>query len=178
MDADVGAHSRQSRLESSRLGRILISVGIACTVVAVVVLDMPDSHLKSLFMVPVAPFVRATGLDQDWGVFAPPRTISLYVEARIDDADGTTSTVTIPRRTGIGAYSDYRWQKYEERLRLDANDRLWAPYAELLVRRARAEGRSPVRVSLVRRWADTLPPGPGPERGPWQEFTFYVLQVG
>ena len=49
---------------------------------------------------------------------------------------------------------------------------------DLGVRIARAEGRQPVRVSLVRRWADSNAPGPGPARGPWHEFTFYVETVG
>jgi hypothetical protein len=168
----------QDRIEASTLGRVLISVGVTVTIFAVVVLNMPDSQLRSHLMAVVGPYVRITGLDQDWAVFAPPRTISLSVEARIDDSDGSTTTVTLPRRSGIGAYTDYRWGKFEERVRLDVNHGLWEPYARFLADRSRAEGRSPVRVSLVRRWAETLPPGPGPERGPWQEFTFYVLRVG
>jgi hypothetical protein len=176
-EAEFGAGSMQARIESSTIGRALISLGVSCTVVAVLVINMPDSQLKSHLMGFVAPYARVTGLDQDWGVFAPPRTISLYVEGHIDLADGTTTTVDIPSRPGIEAYADYRWHKFGERLRLDRNKRLWAPYARLLADRARAEGRSPVRVSLVRRWSQTLPPGPGPERGPWQEYTFFVMQV-
>lgn len=168
----------QARIEASALGRGLISVGVTITVLAVLVLNMPDSQLRSQLMAVAGPYVRATGLDQDWGVFAPPRTVSVLVEARIEDADGTTDVVTLPGRTGLGAYADYRWGKFEERLRLDANDRLWEPFARFVADRARAEGRSPVRVSLVRRWARTLPPGPGPERDPWREFTFYVLRLG
>jgi hypothetical protein len=168
----------QASVESSALGRAVISVGVTVTVLAVLVLNMPDSQLRSHLMAVVGPYIRVTGLDQDWAVFAPPRPISVFVEARIDDADGTTETVTLPRRSGIGAYTDYRWGKFQERVRLDVNHRLWASYARLVADRARAEGRTPVRVSLVRRWAETLPPGPGPERGPWQEFTFYVLPAG
>lgn len=168
----------QARIESSAIGRGLISVGVAITVLAVLVVNMPDSELRTHLMTAAGPYLRATGLDQDWGVFAPPRTVSVAVEARIDDADGSSTTVAVPDSTGLGAYTDYRWGKYQERVRLDVNYRLWEPYARFLADRARAEGRSPVRVMLIRRWADTLPPGPGPERGPWQEFTFYVFQAG
>jgi hypothetical protein len=167
-----------TRVEASPTGRALISVGVGCAVVAMVVLGMPDSQLRSYLMTPVAPVVRAVGLDQDWAVFAPPRQISLQVEGRLEYADGTVSVERFPRASGIGAYSDYRWRKYEERLRLDVNQRLWARYAQFLVDRANAEGRSPVRVSLVRRWAQTRPPGPGPERDPWREFTFFEARVG
>jgi len=168
----------QPTIESSRLGRALISAGVSCTVLAMVVLNMPDSRLKSYLMKPVAPYVQVVGLGQDWGVFAPPRSISLQVESHIEYADGTTTVVRLPRRPGIQAYADYRWRKFEERLRLDVNRRLWAPYARFLVDRARAAGRTPVRVSLVRRWAESRPPGPGPERDSWREFTFYTVRVG
>jgi hypothetical protein len=167
-----------TRIEASPVGRALISLGVGCAVVAMVVLGMPDSQLRSYLMTPVAPVVRAVGLDQDWAVFAPPRQISLQVEGRLEYADGTVSVERFPRASGIGAYSDYRWRKYEERLRLDVNQRLWARYAQFLVDRANAEGRRPVRVSLVRRWAQTRPPGPGPERDPWREFTFFEARVG
>jgi len=167
----------QSRLESSAAGRVLISGVVSCILVAVLVPNMPNSQLRSELMRYVAPIVRVTGLTQEWGVFAPPRSISLYVEGRIDYADGTTGTVALPTRPGIEAYADYRWQKLGERLRLDVNARLWAPYARLLADRALAEGRSPVRVALVRRWAVSRPPGPGSERGPWREFTFFVMRV-
>jgi hypothetical protein len=167
----------QARLESSVLGRLLISLGVTVTVVAVLVVDMPASHLRDRLIGPAGWFVRATGLDQDWGVFAPPPTISFFVEGRVDDADGTTSVWANPLRPGLGTYVDYRWHKYEERLRLDDEQRLWAPYARYLADQARAAGHTPVRVSLVRRWASTRPPGPGPEHGPWQEYTFFVLPV-
>jgi hypothetical protein len=118
-----------------------------------------------------------TGLDQNWGVFAPPRTISAYVEGRVEDSDGAVSVVSISTPPGIRAYADYRWQKFGERLRLDVNERLWEPYARFLANQARAEGRYPVEVTLVRRWASTQSPGPGPERGPWQEYAFFAVRV-
>ena len=167
----------QHRFESSVVGRLLISVGVTVTVLALLVVNMPASHLRDALVGPAGFVVRATGLDQDWGVFAPPRDISLEVEARVDYADGTSAVVRAPNRPGIGSYADYRWHKFEERLRLDTQARLWAPYAEFVAARARAEGRSPVRVALVRRWAPSRPPGPGPERGPWREYTFFVLPI-
>jgi hypothetical protein len=168
---------RWRTFEESVIGRALISIGVAVTVLGVLVLNMPESHLRDRLLPALAPYVRVTGLDQNWGVFAPPRTISAYVEGRIEYADGTTRVVTIPGRPGIQAYADYRWHKFGERLRLDANARLWAPYARFLVNGERAEGRHPVEVALVRRWASTRPPGPGLERDPWQVFTFFVMRV-
>ncbi|MGI8815410.1 MAG: hypothetical protein ACR2G2_09070 [Pseudonocardia sp.] len=168
----------QAKIESSAVGRALISLVVICIMLPVLVVNMPDSEIKTYLLDRgVSVFVRATGLDQNWGVFSDVRRISLYVEGHIDYADGTSSVAAIPHGPGIEAYSDYRWHKYGEQLRLDDNARLWKPYATLLADRARAQGKHPVRVSLVRRFADTLPPGPGPERGPWTEFTFYVLPL-
>ena len=169
-------HPRRT-IEESVAGRVLISVGVAATVFAVLVVNMPASHVRTDLMPVVAPYLRMTGLDQNWGVFAPPRTISAYVEGRVTDSDGRVSVVSVSSPPGIQAYADYRWQKFGERLRLDANERLWAPFARFLANQARAEGRHPVEVALVRRWAPTRPPGPGPQRDPWQEFTFFVVQV-
>ena len=167
----------RGRFESSAAGRALISVLVTVTVLVLVVVNMPASRLRDAAIGPAAWFVRATGLEQDWSVFAPPRDLSLEVEARVDDADGTRSVVRAPQRRGLGSYADYRWHKYEERMRLDDRAELWEPYARFVVARVRAQGGTPVRVTLVRRWAPTLPPGPGPEREAWQEYPFYVLPL-
>lgn len=166
------------RFEGTAVGRALISVFLVFTVGAILVVNMPASVLqRDLGRVP-QPFVNATGLDQNWGIFSDPRTLSAYVYARVDYADGSSSVVSFPSGRGLRAYVDYRWQKYEEQIRPDDGQWLWGPYATYVADRARQEGRVPVRVSLVRRWADTNPPGPGPERAPWREFTFYVQSVG
>jgi hypothetical protein len=167
----------QARPEASAVGRALLSVLVTVTVLAMVVVNMPASHLRDALIGPVGWFVRATGLEQDWGVFAPPRNLSLEVLARVDDADGSATVVRAPQRLGLGSYVDYRWHKYEERLRLDERADLWEPYARFVAAGARAEGRDPVCVTLVRRWAPTLPPGPGPEREAWKEYPFYVLPL-
>ena len=117
----------RTRVAASSAGRALTSLAIGCIVVAMVVPNLPDSQLRSNLMTPVAPFVRAVGLDQDWAVFAPPRTISLQVEGHVEYADGTTSVERFPRASGIAAYADYRWRKYEERLRLDVNGHRCSP---------------------------------------------------
>jgi hypothetical protein len=175
--SDLRQSRLQARVESSRPGRILISLFAACTVFTVLVVNMPDSELKNHLLVPFGPVLRASGLDQNWGVFSDVRSVSVFVEGRVHNVDGTTTVFPIPSRTGIAALSDYRWQKFEEQVRLDDNKNLWAPYADWLVDRARARGLDPERVSLVRRFADTLPPGPGPERAPYSEFTFFELPV-
>ena len=167
----------QARLERSTLGQAVISLLVVAVVGAILVINMPDSQLKRDLGRVTTPLVNATGLDQNWGIFAAPRTISAYVDAHVRFSNGTTSVVKLPTGSGIAAYANYRWQKYEEVLRPDDGKPYWNAYAQYVANGARKSGKQPVQVSLVRRWAETRPPGPGPAHGPWQEYTFYVLNV-
>lgn len=174
-----GEVSMQAKLESSAAGRALISLVVLAVLLVVLVVNFPDSRIKTYLLDHgFARALRTTGLDQNWGVFSDVRRISVYVEGRVDNADGSNTVSEVPHRSGIAAFADYRWHKYGEQLRLDDNKRLWEPFATLLADRERAKGRTPVRVTLVRRFADTLPPGPGPERKGWTSFPFYTLELG
>jgi hypothetical protein len=165
----VSMRDRLKTFERTVTGQVVISIGLLVTVGAIVIGNLPDSGLKATLGAATQPILNASGLQQQWGVFAEPRTVSAYVDARLDFADGSAATYPIPDSPGSAAYVDYRWQKYEEMIRPDDGKSLWASYADYLANQARAQGRDPVRVTLIRRWADTLPPGPGPERGPWQQ---------
>ena len=166
-----------ARFESSVAGRWLISVGVVIALVAIIVVNMPDSQVRRDLSKYTLPVANATGLNQDWGIFSQPRTFAAYVDGQIDFSDGTSSIVHISTRNWLGAYSDYRWQKYEEIIRPASGSQYWHDYAEYLARNARKDGHDPVRVTLIRRFAQSLPPGPGPAHGPWQEVTMYVLNV-
>jgi hypothetical protein len=159
------------------VGRAVISLFVAFTVVAIVVVNMPSSVLKTDAGRITDPFVQAVGLDQNWAIFSAPRSISAYVDGRVDFADGSSVVIPISTDHGFGAFVDYRWQKYEELIRGDDGKPLWAAYAHYLAQEARTASRVPVRVSLMRRFSETRPPGPGPLRGPWRTFTFFVYTV-
>ena len=165
----------QERLESSSAGRVVISAFLLVTVLAVVVWNLPASELRRQALRPLEPYVRATGLDQNWGVFAPdPRRQSVDLLARVTYADGTRGTWRVPRGNDIvGAYWDYHWLKWMEWTISDANNHLWEPAAAFIAREERARGREPVQIELVRRWSDLAPPGARPRSSPWQEATFY-----
>jgi hypothetical protein len=167
-----------ARFESSVAGRLLISIGVVVALAAIMVVNMPNSQLRQDLSKYTLPVANATGLNQDWGIFSQPRTIAAYVDGQIDFADGSSSIVRISTSNGLGAYTDYRWQKYEEIIRPASGQPYWHDYAEYLAGNARQHGRLPVRVTLIRRFAQSLPPGPGPAHGPWQEVTMYVLNLG
>jgi hypothetical protein len=170
----------QQRLESSVAGRIAISVFVAVTVLFLVLWNLPEgSALKQKTDRVVRPFMLASGLNQNWGVFAPdPRRVTLDFEARVTYADGITETYRVPEGGRlVGSYWDYRWRKWYEWVRTDDHEELWQPAAAWFAGRAREEGKDPVRVTLVRLWYPTLPPGPGPSHGSLEEHPFYTYDV-
>lgn len=165
------------RLESSRLGRLALSLFAVSAIGLQFVHNLPAGELRERLR-GVDPVARALGMDQSWSVFADPYRIKVIVEVRIRYRNGGTGRWTVPRGDPlIGANWDYRWRKWEEELRQDRYSNLWRPAAEYVARREREQGRDPVRVTLVRRWYDLEPPGPGPDRGPWQQFAFYTLDL-
>jgi hypothetical protein len=170
----------QQRLESSVGGRAAISLFLAVTVACLVFWNLPEeSAIHQEASKVVRPYMLATGLNQNWGVFAPnPRRVTLDFVARVEYADGSKETMNVPRGGRlIGSYWDYRWRKWYEYVREDRYEPLWLPAAAWFAGRAKKEGRQPVRVTLVRRWSPTLPPGDGPSHGPWQESAFYTYTV-
>ena len=165
----------QERLESSAAGRVLISVFLLVTVLALVFWNLPQSELKQQGLRPLAPYVRATGLDQNWGVFAPnPRQQNLELIARVQYADGTRRTWRLPSGNALfGAYWDYRWRKWMEWTTNDAYSHLRDPAAQYILRQERKAGRSPVQVELIRRTSDLTAPGFRPRQLPWRSERFH-----
>ncbi|MCP9272075.1 hypothetical protein [Mycolicibacterium arenosum] len=156
--------------------RTALSALIIVLVAAIISGNFADVGLQGKVKRATQSIRTVTGLNQHWDAFAPdPRTNSTYVDGRVDFVDGGATTYPIVTRRGLGAYVDYRWQKLEESLW--TGDALWHAYAAYLANRARADGREPLRVILIRRSADTLPPGSDPQRGPWTETPIYVLDL-
>lgn len=135
----------------------LISAFVLVLLFCVVVAAMPTSSLERTLSRPARPFLEATGLDQDWGVFAPnPRSRVIDMRVRLEYPDGRMSTWR-PRK-------DYRWRKLmENAVLIPAFGGL---RRDIALYAAHSSAGRPVRAVLVRRWAD-LPPGAGAERGPW-----------
>jgi hypothetical protein len=171
----------QERLEARPAGRLLISAFLVVTLAAVCATNLPESRLRREALKPAGPFLRATGLDQDWRVFAPdPRQTSLRVEARVRYEDGGVATWRPPAGGDLaGAYWDYRWRKWLENAIQDAQRRvLWKPAAQFAAREMATEQRVPTSVTLIRRWQDLRAPGvPGPHAAPWNRYAFYTFAL-
>jgi hypothetical protein len=169
----------QDTIESSRVGRALISAFVFFTVAALVLWNLPESELRNRALPIIDPYIRATGLDQNWGVFAPdPRRETVWLLARVEYADGRRETLEFPTGNAIiGGYWDYRWRKYYEAAIRDERSGLWHPTAVWFARTAAEDGGEVATVTLVRRTQALLPPGSTNGRTVPREEAYYTLTV-
>ena len=171
----------QERIESSAAGQIALSLFIVVTLVAVVVTNLPESLLRRNLLRVADPYLRSTGLDQNWRIFAPnPRQTSLRLEARVRYDDGSV-VVWQPPAGGdlVGVYRDYRWRKWLENVTVaPEREVLWRPAAMFAARQVGGPKHTPDSVTLVMSSQELRAPGaPGPDRGAWRDEAFYTLSL-
>lgn len=171
------------------MGQIVLSVALVVLVASLIAWNLPPgggpasqpetSALRHEITFIGSPLLYALGLDQDWGVFAPPRTEVLKMKARISYADGTTEIWRPPTSTGalVGAYRDYRWGKLIENNVLDTGSSTWAPLAEWLAREHTSGARRVTQVELIRRYYPLLAVIKGSrETGPVKQDVYYIYR--
>jgi hypothetical protein len=172
--------SLQERIESTRAGRWILSAAIVGLLAAVIAVNLPASRLREAALGPGAPVLRATGLDQNWEIFAPdPRSRAIALEARVTFADGTAAQWRPPEGGPlVGAYWDYRWRKWLEQVLVHpAGRRLWKSAALFIARDAARNGRRPTSVTLTAIGRQLAPPGASGAAPPASRETFYRLPL-
>lgn len=139
----------------------MISAFLLATLTAVAVANLPESELKRTLLGPGGPYLNATGLDQNWGVFAPDgRQSVLSLVASVRYSDGSTAAWHLPDAGPVlGAYWDYRWRKWAENLMTLGSEgaAIRTPAAVWVAREMTRPGKEPVQVTLATRFHD-LPP--------------------
>jgi hypothetical protein len=118
-------------------------------------------------------------------MFAPyPQSFTADVQAVFTDANGQQRTWPLPgpEQVRFGKYRLDRWRKWRDAVRSDANWTIWADTARFAARLNADPSHVPVRVELVRRWADVPTPRLGdfqprelPE--PVNELTYFRYDV-
>ncbi len=162
--------SPQERLESSRVGRWLLSALLVATLSAVMVWNLPESEIRETALPVVEPFVNIAGLDQQWNLFAPnPPRRTFEVVARIEYANGELVLWRSPRND--------RWRKWLGVIRNERSRRLWEPTAAWIAGHHDDGGRQVERVELIVRAHDLPAPGSGLPDPPWQEDIFFTYDV-
>jgi hypothetical protein len=177
VDNHVDAHTA---LVTSRGGQVAVALIVLVMGVWIVGPNMPASPARNTFDTVWAPPINA-GFEQNWWVFSPnPRSQSIEVSAIVEYADGTSVTWSVPDFDPIvGAYRSYRWRKWQERIRLDANIRLWDSSAEWIAKQHRRNGELPTAVRLIRSWTDHGPlTNDGAFNDDQNQFEFYLWESG
>ena len=174
---DIDIHTRL--LETS-IGRGIVAVVIAVGSFWILAPNLPASAVRSEMEGWWGP-AEDIGLVQDWAVFSPnPRSNSIDVRARIEYVDGTTEFWDVPEYDpGFGAYRQYRWHKFQERVRLNDREFYWPSFAAWVAAQHVRDGIEPESVTLIRRWIEHDPltaDGRISDSG-WNEFEFHTWEA-
>lgn len=173
----------QERLESSDLGRVLISAFLLVTLIVVFASNLPrlhDSELKRHLSRIGTPYLGATGIHQSWSVFAPePAKQNAAFRARVEFADGSHTLWQPPEyEPFIGSFREGRWGKWEEAIQTDVyGHAMLESTAIWIARRYATEEHRPVRVIFIRLWQDLPPPGSSDAPLPWRSQEYFEFRV-
>ncbi len=167
-----------SRLESTKGGRIALSVLIVAFLVVITTSNVPAPGFHDKVRKVDDPILNALGARQFWSVFAPdPQQVVSTLAVRFTYADGTTSSWRIRKRNPfVGSYRDYRWLKLAEN---SAHSQAAGTGLLLWAVRNKALSKPVAKAELVRTVYDTAKPGrPKSDHGPVQTGVLYRLQAG
>ncbi|MGH2786093.1 MAG: hypothetical protein ACRDJ1_12590 [Actinomycetota bacterium] len=169
----------QRRLETSGTGRALISGFIIFTLAAMLISNLPSSELRRTGMKVFRPYLDASGLHQNWNLFAPdPRRTTLQLEARITFDDGTTTVWHPPVGDPfVGVYRTFRWRKWAGNVLSSSGDGLLEPAADWIAAMHTKDGKTPIAIVLVKRSYVAPALGSGkPAKQPWQETVLLTVE--
>ncbi|MCV7282770.1 hypothetical protein H7J88_24345 [Mycolicibacterium flavescens] len=147
---------RARATKSSVLWRRARDIGASVLIIVIlstaILSSLPNSVLKQTAAPVLTPVARATGLDQNWGMFAPnpPRTFSV-LEVHVIMSNGEDRVWLIKDDPSMpGLY----WRKIKEEVikHKDFRDGL----AAWVVRKMTNKGERPARVAMVVK-TETLP---------------------
>jgi hypothetical protein len=145
--------------DRSRLSKAAISAMIVIILACGVMSNLPDSAITRAVYPLLRPVTLASGLDQNWSMFAPtpPQRLE-YLEVHVVMANGADKVWTVPRRNRImGVAFSHRWRKFKEALVTNADIR--PDFAHWVVRQVSEPGDQPARVDMVLRTQHLPPPG-------------------
>ena len=147
------------RFEHSRVGEFAISVVVVLALTIGVVWSMPDAEFKRRLVPVLQPVAVATGLEQDWRMYAPEPLGRLEsVEVRFTMTNGVQRVWSPPRGDRVvGAFAWYHWQKLKENLvRVPA---IRVDMAHWVIRQVTGRSERAAQVQMVLR--TELLPAPG-----------------
>ena len=166
------------RFEHSRAGEVLISIVVVLALTIGVVWSMPDAEFKRRLVPVLQPVAVATGLEQDWRMYAPEPLGRLEsVEVRFTMTNGVQRVWSPPRGDRVvGAFAWYHWQKLKENLvRVPA---IRVDMAHWVIHQVTERSERAARVQMVLR-TELLPaPGTDSPRTVAEEILYDEILTG
>lgn len=153
-----GSDDAHSALLSSNAGQVVVAAIIFVGSIWIIGPNLPSGPARETVDAVWSPATNS-GMEQSWDVFSPnPRAQTIEVVAVLEYDDGTVAAWTVPEFDPVfGSLRSYRWRKWQERIRLDSNERYWDSSAAWIAEHNQLDGRTPNTVRLVRRWTDLAP---------------------
>ncbi len=147
------------RFERSAVGEAIISGTVTLIVLIGVVWNLPDSPIKRTMAPTLRPIAAATGLQQNWQMYAPEPISRLEdMQVRVWMADGSERAWTWHRGDRvIGPFAWYHWQKLKEQAIRVPPSR--PGIAHWVVRELTTPAERPVRVQILFRNQPLPAPG-------------------
>lgn len=163
--AEDAAAESMGLLHESAIGRGLLSILMLAISAGLIAWNIPRSDIRSDIRDRLEAPVNLAGLNQGWEVFAPnpPRT-HVVMTARVTYDDGSTANFGFPEGEPVlGAFREYRWRKWERRLRLSRNSGFRAQSTDWIAREMEEPDKRVTEVMLIQTRARTPLIGSGDE---------------
>lgn len=123
----------------------------------------PPSPTRQRLLSPFYAAIEYLGLWQYYAVFAPARTYNLYLEGEVELENGKLVSWKYPRIESMNIFDKMQKERFRKLYNDIANEPsesiLWPELARYIGRQVYLETKvRPVRVGLVRFWADIPEP--------------------
>ena len=143
----------------SRVREPAISAVIVLVLAIGVEWSLPNSAIKAAMSPILEPVGLATGLDQNWSLFAPtPPQRQENIEVHVAMSSGIDKMWTLPRTNQVfGVAFTHRWRKFKETL--ITTPQIRAEFVHWVVRQSTGPGEHAVHAEMLLRTEDIPPPG-------------------
>jgi hypothetical protein len=143
----------------SRVREAAISAVIVVVLAVGVEWSLPNSAIKDAASPVLEPIGLATGLDQNWSLFAPtPPQRQENIEVHVAMSSGIDKVWTLPARNHVlGVAFTHRWRKFKEAL--VTTPQIRADFVHWVVRQSTGPGERAVHAEMLLRTEDIVRPG-------------------
>ena len=171
-----------------RSGKLLLNLFIFFHLTLILLWNLPQTAThKKIFEKGAARYMYWTGLDQNWGIFAPAIAVSNWrMKAEITFRDGSSVSQNLPRAKPFGPMGK---TVYSRRIAwgywIAHFKQTWADNARYLAQlHAKNRSNPPVKVALIQDYAFIPPPQKGKrfypipkEHAPTTSATLFTYDV-